>query len=100
MIHLCGVCALNQGYRLSSTIFAATLVFVIDRRFLVAAGWMWAAALLSCVGLIHAYELTPFGVANKFGVLAAPAFAAAYAATALLLVGLHFTQDGACKPSR
>jgi AGZA family xanthine/uracil permease-like MFS transporter len=82
--------ALNQGFLLSSMVLAAILVFVIEREFLKAAGWTATAAVLSMIGLIHAYDLTPSGVQNKFGVLAAPAFATMYGFTAALLVMLYF----------
>lgn len=39
---------------------------------------------------MHAYDLVPSGVANHFGVLAAPDFAAGYGAAGLLLLGLHY----------
>ena len=63
---------------------------MIDRKFLRAAAWMFAGAALSATGLIHAYTLTPAGVANKFGWMAAPDFAAMYAASGMVLLGLHF----------
>jgi len=74
---------------LSSMVLAAVLVFVIEREFLRAAGWTAAAAVLSLTGLIHAYELTPAGVQNVFGVAAAPTFAVMYGLSAVFLVGLH-----------
>jgi AGZA family xanthine/uracil permease-like MFS transporter len=85
-----GLIALSQGSLLSAMIFAAILVFVIERRFLPAAGWALAAALLSALGLIHAYELTPLGIQNKFGFWSAPKFTVAYLGGALLLAALHF----------
>ncbi|MBI2903242.1 MAG: NCS2 family permease [Candidatus Methylomirabilis oxyfera] len=91
-LYINGVIALNQGFLLSSMVLAAILVFVIEREFLKAAGWTAAAAVLSMIGLIHAYDLTPLGVQNKFGVLAAPGFAIMYASTAMLLVLLYFTR--------
>jgi adenine/guanine/hypoxanthine permease len=84
------VIALSQGAILVSMVWAAALAWIFDRRFLNAALWMAAAALLSCLGLVHAYTLTPMGVENKLGLFAAPAFALSYAAVALFLVGCHF----------
>jgi len=75
---------------LSAMVLAAILVFIIEREFLQAAAWTATAAGLSLIGLIHAYELTPLGVQNKFGIAAAPAFGAMYGLSALLLVSLHF----------
>jgi len=47
------------------------------------------AAVLSCVSLIYAYELTPGGVEYVIGFGAANDFALAYLAGAAVLVGLH-----------
>ncbi len=88
-LYIHGVIALSQGFVLSAMILAATLVYVIEREFLRAAAWTAAAAVLSLVGLIHAYALTPTGVQNVFGLAAAPNFAVMYALAAALLVGLH-----------
>ncbi|MEW6297358.1 MAG: NCS2 family permease [Thermodesulfobacteriota bacterium] len=88
-LYIHGMIALNQGFLLSAMILAAILVFVIEQEFLRAAGWTAVAAVLSLVGLIHAYELTPVGVQNKFGLAAAPAFAVMYGLTAVLLVLFH-----------
>jgi AGZA family xanthine/uracil permease-like MFS transporter len=41
------------------------------------------------LGVIHAYALTPQGVQNHFGLNAAPQFALAYLASALLLWIFH-----------
>jgi len=85
-LYIHGVIALSQGFLLSAMVLAAILVFVIEREFLRAAGWTAVAAGLSAVGLIHAYDLTPLGVQNKFGVMAAPEFAAMYGISAAFLV--------------
>ncbi len=85
-----GVIALNQGFLLSSMVLAAILVFVIEREFLRAAGWTATAAVLSMIGLIHAYDLTPSGVHNKFGIAASPEFAIMYGLSAAFLLLVHF----------
>jgi AGZA family xanthine/uracil permease-like MFS transporter len=85
-LYIHGAIALSQGFVLSSMILAATCASLIDQRFRAAAGWAFSGALLSAVGVIHAYNLTPAGVANHFGWMAAPAFAASYAAGALLFL--------------
>lgn len=89
-LYIKGVVALSQGFIITAMVLSAAVVFMIDRNFLKAAYWMFAGSALSAVGLIHAYTLTPAGIANKFGWLAAPDFAAMYALTGLILVGLHF----------
>ncbi len=81
-----GMISLQQGFIFSSMILAAIGVALIERRFERAGLWSIAAAVLSAVGVIHAYEITPAGVANRFGLLAAPEFAASY----VLLAALFF----------
>ncbi len=51
----------------------------------------WAAALsaLAMAGLIHAFEVTPLGITNKFGWAAAPGFGATYALSDVFLHTLH-----------
>lgn len=97
-LYVRGIIALNQGFLLTSMILAALLVQVIERRFLQAALWAGVAALLAWFGLIHAYELTPAGVQNKFGFGAAPDFALIYGLGALCLVGLHFHNRSSTEP--
>lgn len=87
-LHLAGIIPLQQGFMLSSIIYAAVVAFVIDRQFNRAAAWLLAAAALSALGLIHAYTLSPAGVENKLGWMAAPEFCAVYLATAVLLWSL------------
>lgn len=88
-LYIHGVIALSQGFLLSSLLLTAAVVFMIERRFLSAAGWLAAAAVLSLIGLIHGYELTPQGVRNVFGLAAAPGYAVMYALGAVFLAGLH-----------
>jgi AGZA family xanthine/uracil permease-like MFS transporter len=93
-----GLISLSQGFLLSSMILSAILVYVLEKRYLTAAAWTLAAALLSMLGLIHAYRLTPSGVENHFGWAAAPGFGVMFALGALLLAGLHWTQRRAGDP--
>ena len=86
---IAGMIALSQGAILVSMVWAAALAWIFDRRFLHAALWLAAAAVLSFFGLTHAYTLTPQGVENKLGIFAAPAFTLSYAAGALFLVACH-----------
>jgi len=81
-----GLLALGQGGLLTSMLWAATLAVVIDRRFVAAAGWMGAAAVLASFGAIHAYTLTATGVEGQLRWGAAPAFALSYAGGALFLL--------------
>jgi len=88
-LFIAGVIALSQGFILTAMILAAILAWIIDRDFLKAAGWALVGAALSAVGILHAYELTPHGVQNHFGWLAAPGFVFGYALTAAVLFALH-----------
>ncbi len=90
--------ALSQGAILISMVWAATLAWTFDRRFLKAAVWMGVASLLSYFGLIHAYTLTEQGVENKLQFFAAPEFTIGYAAAALFLVACHFYAKKAKQP--
>jgi AGZA family xanthine/uracil permease-like MFS transporter len=98
-LFLPGIVALSQGFLLSAMVWAALLVFVIERQFLRAAAWALVAAGLSMIGLIHAYTLTEAGIENCFGWAAAPKFAAAYVLTALVLALLHVTGVSKAQPA-
>jgi AGZA family xanthine/uracil permease-like MFS transporter len=92
-LHIHGVIALSQGFLITSIIYGAVMVFVIDHKFKHAAAWLLAAAVFSAIGLIHAYKLTPGGVENHFAwFTAAPDFAIAYAAGAIMLWALGVSQ--------
>jgi AGZA family xanthine/uracil permease-like MFS transporter len=96
-----GVIYLNQGFLLTSMIFAASLVYMIEKKFLKAAQWLFAASGLSLVGLIHAYHLTvEEGLQNKFGLVAAPEFAVVYALVGGLLLMLHYRSKSDGKPRK
>jgi len=81
--------ALGQGALLVSMIWAAALVWIIERRFLQASAWMLVAAVLSCIGVIHAYQLSAQGIENRLGWWVAPEFTLSYLAAALFLLACH-----------
>lgn len=85
-----GIISLERGFIFTSMILAATCVFLIEHQFLKAAYWILAAAGLSYIGIIHAYELTPFGIVSKFGFGAANQFAFCYLLIAALFIGMHY----------
>ncbi|HUO58201.1 MAG TPA: NCS2 family permease [bacterium] len=95
-----GIIVLNQGSLLVSMIFAAVMVFMIERKFLKAAQWTFAAALFSFIGLIHAYRLTDTGVQNGFGVASSPKFGLMYVLVGIVLLLLHYHQKSTVKPAR
>lgn len=73
-----GMISLERGFIFTSTILSAVGVALIERQFFRAALWSLAASIFAALGIIHAYELTPGGIASRFGLLAAPEFAASY----------------------
>ncbi len=84
-----GLIALGQGALLVSMIWAASLVWMIERQFLKASAWMLVAAGLSCFGVIHAYQLTSQGIENRLGWWVAPEFTLSYLAAAGFLLACH-----------
>jgi AGZA family xanthine/uracil permease-like MFS transporter len=88
-----GLIALSQGAILISMIWTAAIAYIMDGRFLPAATWFGVAAIGSCSGLIHGYQLTARGVETELGLCVAPDFAASYLMAAALLVGCHFYQQ-------
>jgi adenine/guanine/hypoxanthine permease len=91
-LYIFGLLALNQGFLLTAMVLSAMLAYAIDRDFLRAGFWALAGAVLSFVGIIHAFELTQAGICVRLGWLAAPQFVAGYGLTAMLLFGLHLWQ--------
>ena len=81
-----GLIAMGQGSLLTSMLWCAALTLIVRRRFLAAAGWVGAMAVLSAFGVIHAYALAPEGVESVIRWGAAPAFAWSYAAGAGFLL--------------
>ena len=81
-----GLIALGQGSLLTSMLWSAALAFIVQRRFLPAAGWVAAAAAFSTVGIIHAYKLSANGVESLIGWWVAPQFSLAYAGGAAFLL--------------
>ncbi len=85
-----GMISLERGFIFTSMILAAIGVALIERKFSSAGGWSLAAALFSALGVIHAYDLTPAGIASRFGVMAAPEFTVAYLSLALLFFAVDW----------
>ncbi|UCD27868.1 MAG: NCS2 family permease [Planctomycetota bacterium] len=53
-----GMLILERGYIFTCMLIAAISAFLIDRRFFQAAGWALIGAVLTLLGLMHAYQLT------------------------------------------
>jgi AGZA family xanthine/uracil permease-like MFS transporter len=85
-----GAFAVEQGFLLVSMIWAALTVEVIERRFLRAAAWAAGAAVLSLLGLIHAYGWTMADTVQVLQPGLAWEWALAYGLLALLLASGKF----------
>lgn len=88
-LYIDGVVGLYQGFLMIAMILSAIMAHIIDRKFKKAAAWALIGSLLSCLGVIHAFDLTPAGIQNVFGWLAAPAHTVVYAVLAAILFGFH-----------
>lgn len=58
-----GAFALEQGFIFSAMFLAATTVEIIEKRFVRASFWCFAAASTSAIGLMHSWQFTPGDVA-------------------------------------
>lgn len=66
-LQLPGLVALSQGFMLSSVVWAATAVCLVERRLNQAAAWMGAGAVMAFFGFIHAGELSVKGNLYSLG---------------------------------
>jgi adenine/guanine/hypoxanthine permease len=80
-----GAFALEQGFLLTSMVWAAITVEIIERRFARASLWALAGSALSLVGLIHSYVFTAADTVQDIVLGKAWPFAIGYAALAALL---------------
>jgi AGZA family xanthine/uracil permease-like MFS transporter len=79
-----GAFALEQGFIFTAMILSAMTVAVIEARFVQAALWCWAAALLSATGLMHGYAFTPGDTVGR--VAPALPWAAGYGLAGLVFI--------------
>jgi AGZA family xanthine/uracil permease-like MFS transporter len=91
-IYLHGIISLERGFLISSMIYSAILVKIVERQFLSASAWFGVACGAAFFGMIHAYTLQPTGIHYKLGIMAAPDFVLAYALCAILLILIHYMQ--------
>lgn len=86
-----GVFSLEQGFLFTSMLLAAATVAIIEQRWRKAAAWCAAAATLSAIGLMHAYQWT----ADDTVLRLSPAwpFVAGYAAMAVVFFTAQWTTE-------
>ena len=85
-----GLLALKAGFLFSATVLAAIGVFLAERRFGRAAAWALAGAVLTWVGLMHAYTITPGAVREEIRPGFAWQMALGYLACALVFLAARF----------
>ncbi len=85
-LQLPGLVALSQGFMLSSVVWAATAVCLVERRLGQAAAWMGVGAVMAFFGFIHAGEISVEGVLYSLGFATGAKWAAGYALTAVFFM--------------
>lgn len=95
---LSGVIALSQGFLITSMVWAAIVVHLLDGEWNKAAIWSLVGAALSLVGWIHGYQLVGNSILNQFIELADPKFAIAYSLLATLFFLTKFLFDRKKEP--
>lgn len=95
-----GILALEKGFIFTSMILAAMAVHLIERSFGKAALWAGIAAVLSFLGIIHSYEITPGGTVSCLGLGMAPEFSGGYLAMAVLFGLIGFWNKTARKATK
>ena len=80
-----GVFALEQGFLLTSMVWAAITVEIVDRRFIHASVWALVGGVLSLVGLVHGYAFAQADTVQDINPGKGWPFATAYVGLALLL---------------
>jgi AGZA family xanthine/uracil permease-like MFS transporter len=92
---LAGIIVLNQGFILSSMIWAAIAVCLIDNEFVKAALWALAGGVLSLVGVIHTYRIEGNDVLQHYGWTVGWPYAAGYTMAAVIfLFAMRLKKNG------
>jgi AGZA family xanthine/uracil permease-like MFS transporter len=73
-----GLISLSQGFLLTSMIWAALTVAILEKRFHITAYWCLVGAGLSAVGLIHSYQLMENEILGNYNFPASKEFFIAY----------------------
>jgi AGZA family xanthine/uracil permease-like MFS transporter len=89
-----GAFALEQGFVFSAMILAAITVWIIERKFGLAALWALAAALFSWLGLMHSYRWLSSDTVVDLGWGTGGRWALGY-----LLLALLFFYAAGCNPA-
>jgi len=91
---LSGVLSLSQGFLLSSMVWAAMVVYLLEREFLKSSLWAGIGMILSGLGLIHSYKLAGNAILNDFAPLSNWQFPLAYLLLSVLFFATYlFTRN-------
>jgi adenine/guanine/hypoxanthine permease len=85
-VAIAGGLALEQGFILCAMLLSATVVHLIDQKWHKAAFWMFMAAVLSALGIMHSYTLN--GADAVFAMEPAWPFVRAYGGCAVVFMGM------------
>ncbi|MYH40151.1 MAG: NCS2 family permease [Candidatus Dadabacteria bacterium] len=85
-LQLPGLVALSQGFMLSSVVWAATAVCLVERRLTQAGVWMGVGAVMAFFGFIHAGEISVEGSLYSLGFATGARWAAGYALAAVFFL--------------
>lgn len=85
-LQLPGLVALSQGFMLSSVVWAATAVCLVERRLTQAGVWMGVGAVMAFFGFIHAGEISVEGNLYSLGFATGARWAAGYALAAVFFM--------------
>jgi AGZA family xanthine/uracil permease-like MFS transporter len=96
--YIYGMIALEKGFILNSMLFAALVVFIIEKRFFNAAVWSMIAALLSFFGIINAFGVSGGGLKSVIGWNTAPHFSMGYLIMGLTFFLVEFSQRKEGRP--
>lgn len=85
-LQLPGLIALSQGFMLSSVVWAATAVCLVERRLTQAGVWMGVGAVMAFFGFIHVGEISVEGNLYSLGFATGARWAVGYALAAIFFV--------------
>ena len=100
-LQLPGLVALSQGFMLSSVVWTATAVCLVERRLAQAAAWMGAGAVMAFFGFIHVGEISVEGSLYSIGFATGAKWAAGYAlAAAFFMIVSYANRKSSGGPTR
>ena len=94
-----GLISLERGFIFTSLILAALTVNLIEGRYLTAAAWACAAAVISATGLMHGFRLSGGNVVNAYGPSHTWPFVFGYLIIATIFVSLWRLQKNRDEPA-